>query len=265
MPIRLIAIDMDGTLLTDDLQIPSSAKAAIAAARARGVRVVPATGRMFVSALPYARQIGAEGPIIAYNGAKVVDLDGRVRKHHPVPPEEALALVDLAEKHDLCLHLYFEDQTYVRRFDEGAQYYASLAGVEPVVMPDLRPVARRGTTKALIVDDPAAVERWCGELSRRFAGRLLVTRSLPRFVEFMAAGVCKGVALAELAAELGLAPEEVMAIGDSYNDIDMLTYAGVGVALGNAQPAVKEMADWVSSANTDHGVARAIEKFVLAS
>lgn len=256
-------MDCDDTLLTDELIVPETAIEAIAAARREGVRVVVATGRMFVSVLPHAQVAGVDGPVIAYNGGLIKGLDGTIIHHHPVPMAEVYELIELAEQHDLCINLYVNDELYVRTMDERAEYYLSIAQVPAHVVPDLRSILREAPTKVLIVDTPEEAKAWQDQLQCRFGDRLAVTRSKPRFVEITAPGVNKGTALAQLAELLGIRREQVMAIGDSHNDLDMLAYAGISVAVGNAAPEVKAKVDYVAARHAEGGVAEAIARFVL--
>lgn len=260
---RLVAIDVDDTLLTEELVVPKAAVEAIAAARKGGVRVVLATGRMYASVRPHALAAGVDGPIIAYNGGLVRALDGETLQHRPVPLPEALELVALAEEHDLCLNVYVDDRLYVRRMDEHASYYVSIAQVPAHVTPDLRAALTAAPTKVLLVADPPVAEAWRLRLAEAYAGRLSVARSKPRFVEITALGVNKGVALAELAAALAIERAEVMAIGDSLNDLAMLEWAGLSVAVGNAVHEVKAKVDYVTAGNAAEGVTEAFHRFVL--
>lgn len=264
-PVRLLALDLDDTLLTEELTIPNSVISAIGAAREKGVQVVVATGRMFRSALPLARVAGVDGPLITYNGALVRALDGQTLSHHPVPKVEARELATLAAQHGLCLNFYIDDDLYVSCMDERAEYYHTISGVPPQVEPDLCRILTDAPTKALIVDDPPQVEAWRARLSRHFGKRLSITISKPRFVEIMAPGVSKGVALAKLAASLQVEPANVMAVGDSFNDLPMLAFAGISVAVGNADPAIQKQVDYVVASSQQGGVAEAISRFVLKS
>lgn len=264
-PVRLLALDLDDTLLTEELSIPRSVVSAIAAARDKGVQVVVATGRMFRSALPYARTAEVDGPLITYNGALVRALDGRTLSHHPVPMAEAQELALLAAEHGLCLNFYIDDELYVSCMDERAEYYHTISGVPAHVEPDLCRILTDAPTKALIVDDPPLADAWRARLACHFGERLSVTTSKPRFVEIMAPGVSKGVALAELAASLRIEPGNVMAVGDSFNDLSMLAFAGISVAMGNADPAIQEQVDYVVASSQQGGVAEAISRFILTS
>jgi len=259
----LLAIDCDDTLLTEEMVIPESAIIAIAAARKSGVRVVIATGRMYCSVAPYVRTAGLDGPVIAYNGGLVRDLEGRTWFHQPVPVAEAHELIGLAEEYDLALNLYVDDRLYVRKWDDHAEYYVSIAQVAAHVAPDLRKILAQAPTKMLIVDTPAAVELWRARLRDRYGARLAISRSKPRFIEIMAPGISKAVALAHVATSLGIKRGQVMAIGDSLNDLEMLRWAGISVAVGNADPEVKARVDYVTARHDADGIAQAIQRFIL--
>ena len=261
--IRLLAIDLDDTLLTDDLTIPASALSAIAAAREKGVQVVVATGRMFQSALPHARAANVDGPLITYNGALVQSLDGTTLSHQPIAIPEARELAGLAVEHGLCLNFYIDDELYASCMDERTEYYLRISDVPVHVEPDLSQILTIGPTKALIVDDPPRVRELQAHLATRFGERLSLTTSKPRFLEIMSPGVSKGVALAKLAASLGIEAAGVMAIGDSFNDLPMFAFAGISVAVGNADPAVRAQADYVVAGSQEGGVAEAISRFIL--
>lgn len=259
----LVAMDCDDTLLTDELIVPDSAIEAIAAARAQGVRVVLATGRMYSSVLPHAKSAGVDDPVIAYNGALVRNINGTTVTHTPVPLPRVYELIQLAEEHNLALNLYVNDTLYTRTWDERSEYYVSIAEVEAHVVPDLRSICTEGSTKVLIVDKPEVAATWLQRLQQHYGSRLAISRSKPRFVEIMAPGISKATALSALANSLGIPQAAVMAIGDSLNDLEMLQYAGIGVAVGNAAPEVKSQVDYVTARNEEGGIAEAIHKFVL--
>ena len=264
-PIRLVAIDLDDTLLTDDLTIPPGAKEAIRRATSRGVTVVLATGRMFPAARPFARELNLDSPLITYNGALIRTAGGDTWWHKPVPRDSALAVLDYAEADGWDVQCYCDDRLYVARIDDDVRYYLDIANVPAQACADMRALLKeRETTKLLGIGDPEETARRAEALSKAFAGRLTVTISKPRFVEMLDAGVSKAAALAEVARRLGVPREQVLAIGDSFNDLDMIRWAGVGVAMGNAAPEIQALADYTVASNEDEGVAEALARFVLA-
>jgi Cof subfamily protein (haloacid dehalogenase superfamily) len=264
MSIRLIAIDIDDTLITDQLVIPNACKQAIAAARAQGVKVVLATGRMLESTTPFAEELGLTEPLICYNGALIQSpKSGSPLIHHPIPLELAREIVSLGQSENLHVNVYLNGRMYVAEINEYTEFYSSFTKTEAYPVGDLLAYMDQPPTKLLYVCKAELAEKWRETLQKRYQGRLEVFRSKPQYVEFTNLGVSKGAALQELAELYGLAPAEVMAIGDSFNDIPMLEYVGIGVAVANAPAAVRSRADYVTASNEECGVAEAINRFVL--
>jgi Cof subfamily protein (haloacid dehalogenase superfamily) len=266
MPIKLIAIDIDDTLITDELIIPQGCKEAINKARRRGVKVVLATGRMPASTIPFAEELGLSEPVICYNGALIQAAnDGPPLIHHPVPLELAREIVALGKAEGLHVNIYLDGLMYVAELNEYTEFYSSFTKTKAHPVGDLLAFMDRPPTKILYVCEGSIAEKWQRILAERYQGQLEVFRSKPQYLEFTNIGVSKGAALKELAGLYGLVPDEVMAIGDSFNDISMLEYAGIGVAVANAPAAVRSKADYVTRSNEECGVAEAIQRFVLNS
>ncbi len=264
MAIRLVAVDIDDTLITDELIIPQRVKEAIAAARARGVKIVLATGRMLSSTIPFARDLGLNEPMICYNGALIQGIDDdQPLIHHPIPLDLAREIVAIGQQEGLHVNAYIDGKMYVKELNQYTEFYSSFTKAVAHPVGDLLAFMDRPPTKLLYVSEPEVAEKWRLTLKNRYEGKLEVFRSKPQYVEFTALGVSKGAALGELAELYGLQQSEVMAIGDSFNDIPMLEYAGIGVAVANAPEIVRSKADYVTLSNEEGGVAEAINRFVL--
>lgn len=269
--IRLIAIDIDDTLVDDQRAIVPANASAIQDAMAAGVYVTLATGRMFASMEPYARELGLHPTtqLVAYNGALVRNLQGEQFLHHPVPKPIVIELAELARKNEATLNIYLDDRLYVDKINDAVAHYTEIAGIEANPVGDLVAFAQErlpddgGSTKALMIFDPVEAEIWESRLQGTHGDQLEIMRSKPDFLELTAAGASKGEALRQLAASLGIKREEIMAIGDSYNDISMLEYAGLGVAVENAPELVRTVADTSVASNTAAGVAEAVQRFAL--
>jgi Cof subfamily protein (haloacid dehalogenase superfamily) len=265
---QLVALDLDGTVMDRDLVIPPAVRAAIGAAQARGIHVTLATGRMFGAALPFASALGIRTPLICYQGALIRDpLNGAVLEHTGMPGEEAAEAATALLAADIFVIAYVEERLCIAERRAELDYYLQFhpEGAEIVVAPDLPAMLRDAPpTKLLFVAEPAVVERELARLSLRFAHRLVVTRSHEHFGELTAPGISKGVALAHLAAHLGIPRERVVAIGDQENDLPMIEWAGLGLAMGNAIPAVKKAAAAILPSVQDAGVADGLRRFVLA-
>ncbi|WP_274649227.1 Cof-type HAD-IIB family hydrolase [Paenibacillus humicola] len=261
---KMIAIDIDDTLLTDDLVVTPGTKAALAEAVASGVFVTLATGRMFPSAKKIAMQTELNVPIITYQGSLVKTLmDEQVLYERKVPQDVAEELLAFCRERGLHLQLYIDDVLYVAEDNEKSRDYAGLSKIPFVVEPDLGKLIGRPSTKMLIIDEPAVLDELKTELGGLFGDRVHITKSKPHYLEFMHKEGTKGHAIAFMAQHIGCSLDEVIAIGDSWNDHEMIEVAGLGVAMGNALPRLKEIADYVTVSNNEEGVRRVIEKFVL--
>jgi len=265
VPIRLLAIDLDGTLVNDRLEMDPRDVAAIKAATATGVTVVLATGRMFKSSLRYAQPLGLTGPIINYQGAVVREIasgDIWYRCELTVPMQQRV--LAFAEPRDWHVNAYVDERVYTARARPEADLYARVAMVPYEVVGPLSKWVRHDSTKMVLVDlDPADVPKRIAELTAWMGDVGRVTRSLDWFVEVVNPEVSKSRALAMVADRLGVAQAEVAAIGDNLNDQDMVSWAGLGVAMGNAPEALKAVAKHVTGRIGEAGVAQVIERFVI--
>ncbi|HEX2910640.1 MAG TPA: Cof-type HAD-IIB family hydrolase [Chloroflexia bacterium] len=267
LPYKLLALDLDGTLITDDLVIVPEAKAAIAAAIERGVVVTLATGRMFRSAVQFARELELSAPLICYQGAMVRhSITGETIFHLPIQYELARRFIELSHAHHYHVHTYVDDHLCVATLNKEAMYYAELARVEPEVVGDLlqfidRP--ERAPTKLVIVTEEQETLTALNTMQAAFKDELYVTRSHPLFTEAVDPKCSKGAALEALAKSLDIPREQVIAVGDNLNDLPMLEWAGLGVAVANSTPGVKEKARFVTERPIAQGVVEVIQRFIL--
>ena len=269
--IKLLVLDIDGTIagLSNDIREP--VKQAIVAAESRGVKVAVATGRMYRSALRFHSDIGSTLPLICYQGAWIQDMATQKRlRHLPLSKQTALQILDHFEAPDLrsllSIHFYIDDKLYVPEITAATRIYAERSGIEPIVIEDLRRDIPGEPTKVLaLCQNPEVLDDLHISIRERYTpAELYLTRSVSTFFEATHPSANKGDAVRYLAEELlGLQAANVMAIGDNFNDLEMISYAGVGVAMGNAPDGVKAVANWVAPDVEDDGVAAAIEQFVL--
>lgn len=259
---RLVALDLDGTLLNAAKQLTPRTIAAVRALVDAGVIVVVASGRMYRASIkPQVLELGLTAPVIAYNGARIVDpRDDSVLFERPVDPAVAEPLLACAAERDLHLQLYFDDTLYCRRANRWSELYADRSQAEPVYREDLYDWARgRASTKLLLIDEPAAAEAFRDEWVARLGERLMISISEPEYVELTDPGATKGWALRTVCAWHGIDPAFSAAFGDSGNDLPLLEAAGYRVAPANARPAVLAVADEVCPHHDQDGVAQAIE------
>ncbi|MGB9803670.1 Cof-type HAD-IIB family hydrolase [Desulfofundulus sp.] len=266
---RLLAVDLDDTLLGKDLQISEKNRRALALARRAGVVVTLATGRMYRATLPYARALEIDAPLITYQGALVKHaVTQEVVAHRPVPLAFALDIISRVRTRGYHINIYLDDHLYVERHTEESKLYQSISGVEATAVGPLVPFlkeAGQDPTKVLVIAREEELDELALQLRPLYGDDLHITKSKPYFLEFSHPRATKGDALAAVAAAYGFKREEVIAVGDSYNDLEMIEWAGLGVAVANARPQVKARADYVTASNEDGGVARVVEKFILGS
>jgi Cof subfamily protein (haloacid dehalogenase superfamily) len=263
MRIDLIALDLDGTLLDPAEHVSERNQRAIARALTRGVRVVLVTGRGVDLPIRVSSELGLNLPVICCHGALTKDFGAnRTLVHLPVPLQYAKPMVEYAEQHELTIAIYAEESFWRL---EGSK----------VFMDDMRgPSWREAATFAEVLEEPPTFIRFMGEKSvramqREFGDWPLNFRyeTWEQFVECAVLNreASKRNALARLCADFQIPSEAVLAVGDSRNDVPMLRWAGVGVAMGNAPAEVKEAVRYVTAGNAEDGVAMAIERFVLGS
>ena len=262
--IRLVALDLDGTLIGEDLVVSPRVRETVATAQASGIAVTIVTGRMFAAARPFARVLGIAGPIVCYQGAAIFEVaSGATLRQIPVRPDVARDTLGWAAAHGVHAQCYADDTLYVDEINRFSKRYTDLARVEPVLVPSLRAAfAERPTVKVVLVDDPERAGQHLVALQALLGERAYITRSHVDFVEVIDPSVNKGEALAFIARRFGVPLDETLAIGDAWNDVPLLDAAAVGVAMGSGPPELLEHADHVVADVAHDGVAEALERYV---
>ena len=269
-PIRLLALDLDGTLVGPDLILWPRTRAAIRGALRRGVHVVLATGRMSTSAVPFAAELGLHDPIIAYQGALVREMPGpghrlgRLVYHRPLPAAVARETVSWTRARGFAPHLNHLERFIIPSGDPRTDDYSAFLGARAEIVPDLERWIRHPVSKVLAVGEVGAPLANLEAARDHFAGRAEVTVSHPEFLEFLATGVSKGMAVRWLARRLGIPLDQALAMGDQFNDLEMIALTGHGVAMPSAPAAVRAVSRYVAPPVDDEGAAQVIEALVLA-
>ncbi len=269
--IRLAALDLDGTLMGADQSVAPRVRQAIAEAQHRDVVVTLATGRMFAATRNFAEDLGITAPLICYQGGWVQAVADDEPQHR-IPLSQKMTQNTLSLARDRGWHtvLYADGHVYLREKVYDPSFYERLLGADITVgMPWTEVLAEHVPDKVLFVADPEAIPEMARILKRHFAGEgshaaeAEIVQSHAKFVEVVPLGANKGAALAWLASHLEIPQAEVMAVGDQENDLAMVAWAGVGVAMGNATSQVQAAADWIAPPLSEDGVAMAIKRFVL--
>ena len=265
--IRLIVADLDGTLLNSAHVVTPATERAVRLAQGNGVQFTVATGKTFPSTVGLIRQFGIDIPVICSNGTQVFAPDGTLVYEDPIPQDYAIEAVDLAQQRGFTPIIYTMTGLLSSVHDDNVRELVEHHEPAPDIVPDLIQALSNGYKAfklVLMSQDLPRVEDFQRELTEIFEGRAQVVRSgLLSLVEIMPFGVTKGTALVHILDHLGLGAEDTMCLGDNCNDVDMIRRAGIGVAMGNAPPDVREHADFVTRTNDEDGVAHAIARFVL--
>ncbi len=269
MSYRLLAIDLDRTLLDDKSRISDRNKQAIRDAVKEGVMITVSTGRMFSTAISFVKELelNTDWPMIYYQGAMVKTTgQGRILYHLPLENDLAVIIAAAAEEYGEEICAYFDERIYINRENRYSFYYNDSYDVSVEVVGRLDHFLEQkgwNPTKLTIFNWESEFERIRTALDSRYSGRFTMLKPYPHFLEFTHRGATKGQTLRKLAERLNISREEIISFGDSSNDLDMIQYAGLGVAVANAVPEVLAAADLITAANTEDGVARVIEEYIL--
>lgn len=268
--IRLLVLDLDGTIVDESNCIKDSVAQAVDLVKRRGIAVAIATGRRYQSSLPAYDFIGSTLPLICYEGGLIRDRNtGITHRHWPLGPQVVSQILDHTERLSLTgrlsVHFHIEDDLYVSNLNDASSKFFEGSTVVPIIVSDLRPLLNRAATKVMVLsDDVEIITRLSIHLKNSDSRTRISEYKSITLLEAFHPTVNKRLAVRCLAEEImALRPENVMAIGDDFTDIEMLEYAGIGVAMGNAPAAVKACADWVTTTIEKDGVAKAVERWIL--
>lgn len=261
MSYKLIALDIDDTLLTPEKSISDRVKKAIREASRAGVRVVLSTGRAYMGVLPILQELELQTVAIVTGGAGVVGADGRVFHECVLDAKRIQRVLNFAHENNVHVQVYFENKFGYEKACVYADEYAEYYGMQGVLLPGLRenPIA---SPKALIISEPERIRELRIDAQGKFED-IKLTHSRSIFLEFLNKKTDKGVALKWVAEYYNIPIEKTIAVGDSEIDLNMIKCAGLGVAMQNSIPEVLQAADYITKSNEQDGVAHVIEKFIL--
>jgi len=256
MQYKMVVLDLDDTLLNKEHRISHQTIDTLELLKSRGVEIVVATGRMYCSALPYIKQLGLIGSMITYNGAYIKDVEkNEVIFHQPIELNIAKEILLEAEAADLYTNIYIDDKLYVKELGPESDLYEKISRVDAIPVGKLSEFISEVPTKLLIVEEDLDKNQHYRNLFKeKYRDSVEVTESKAFFIEFMAKDVSKGKAIKIVADNLNVNLKEIIAIGDSWNDIEMIKTAGLGIAMGNAPDGVKKHADMIADTHDNEGV-----------
>lgn len=250
--IELIAIDIDGTLIDDNLMVSENTIDKIRELKDRGIEVSLVSGRAHAAAKKIMDQIGIALPIISHNGGKVTLEDGRVIKNEKFPIEHIKEVIQYAKEKDLYMKAYIDDLFYITSDNEKTKHFSKNFGLDYKVIEDLSEDIIDDINLLLLYFDKEITSK---ELDKFKDLNVEITTSIPHTIEFIPKGISKAEGLKELKQHLNIKKENILAIGNSLNDLSMLEFAGRGIAMKNSDPLLLENFDNIADfTNNEEGV-----------
>ena len=269
MKYKMIVLDLDGTLTNNKKEITPRTKQALMQAQAAGVHVVLASGRPTYGIVPLAEELKLKdngGYILAFNGGKIIDCtNNEVLFEQKLDEQLVPILFQEAKKAGMEILTYQgEGIAATNKDDEYVQHEAFINKMPVMQYDDFLNQLVYPINKCLIVGDPTPLHELEIRLAKELEGKMDVYRSADFFLECVPLGIDKARALDRLISSLRISREEVIACGDGYNDLSMIRFAGLGVAMANAAKDIQSEADFVTLSNEEDGVAHVIERFILS-
>lgn len=264
MKYKLVAVDIDGTLVNNKREVTPKTKETIHKAIDKGVIFTISSGRPIQGVQLITKQLEADIPVITYNGAMVITGESRqIIYSCTMRREDAIQVERLGRERNTTIAIWADNQLFVNRADERAAKYSELSGTKPQLYEDIEELIDKGINKILWYDEVERINVFQKELRNKLNPTINYHTSQPFFLEFVDVNASKAIALEKLGEFYGIKRDEMIAIGDGFNDLSMIEYAGLGVAMENAPSEIKQAADFVTLSNENDGVAYVIEKFIL--
>ncbi len=267
---KVLVLDIDGTLTNSEKQITAGTKQGIKNILERGHKVILASGRPTPGMRRYEEELELEkygGYLISFNGAKIIECrSGEIVYQRTLPLSIIPGLYSFAKRNGCGLLTYFGDRI-ISAFepDEYALLESRINGMEIQVVDNFKEYVDFEINKCLLTAPAEKAAVWEKELREKYKGQASVYRSEPFFIEIMPLKVDKAYSLDRMLESVGLHRRNAICCGDGFNDISMIEYAGLGVAMGNAQPEVKEVADYITGTNDEDGLVEVINEFIVGS
>lgn len=267
MAYKMIVLDLDDTLLNSDQMISNRSKEALMKAQQEGKKVVLASGRPTFGMNSFAEELNLanyESYILSFNGGKIINCRSKEDFFSSTLSIEAVQrLYEISVQEDVYIHTYVGDTIITAEENPYTTIESNLTGLPITLVDSFVEGVTEPVVKVLMVGEPEHLKKVEKKLQEKLGEEFSVMRSKPYFLEFTDKGITKGTSIEKLINECGIKREEVIAVGDSYNDQEMIEFAGLGVAMGNAPDDIKKISDYITDTNENDGVAKVVEKFLL--
>lgn len=267
MAYKFMAVDIDGTLLDSKGNLTEETEKAIRLGIENGLVFTLSTGRPIQGVQKIIDRLNLDHPVITYNGAMVITgKSGEILYKCVMKAEDAKKVMKLGEEYQTSIMVWSNNRLFVNKLNERAYKYSSISGVQPILIENaehLEGIIEQGILKILWYDEVELIEKYEKEVSKHLSSDINVHTSQAFFLEFVDKNASKARAMEEIGKHFGISRDEMIAVGDGFNDLSMIEYAGLGVAMGNAKDEIKARADYVTLTNDENGLAHVIYKFVL--
>lgn len=264
MKYKLLAVDIDGTLINNKREVTPKTKEYIKKAIDHGIVFTISSGRPIQGVKLITDQLDIDIPVITYNGAMVITADGKNIIYSCNMKEEDVIKIDRFGKElDTTIAIWSGNKLYTNHIDEKAIKYSQVSGTKPQLYNDVRELIGQGINKMLWYDEIERINAFEKEMQNKLGASVNFHTSQPIYLEFVDINTSKAIALEKMGEYYGIKREEMIAVGDGFNDLSMIEYAGLGVAMENAPDEVKRASGFVTLSNEDDGVAYVIEKFIF--
>ena len=264
MAYKLMAVDIDGTLFNSDGILTEITKKAILESVEKGLIFTISTGRPLQGVEALNRMLNLDLPFITYNGAMVImGKSKKVLYEQRLPGEYAKEIIELAKNYRTTFMVWADNRLLVTEINDRVNLYKKISTVEPTLVEDIDEWIKNGVTKILWYDEIENIDRFQSEVGKYLDSRVNYHTSRPNFLEFVDINASKAIAMEKIGEHFGIKQSEMIAVGDGYNDLSMIEYAGLGVVMANARDAIKAKADYITLSNDEDGVAHVIYKFVI--
>lgn len=264
---KLIAIDMDGTLLQPDHTISQATKTAILQAQSKGIKIVLASGRPLEGLTRYLEELNMlseQDYVLGFNGSIVQNTKTKaIIRKNILKGKDLKQLYDISQTLGVNIHAFSTEGCITPKMNKYSELEGSINGIPIITMDYSQIDEQEDIIKIMMIDEPEILDEAIKKLPQDLYNQYKIVKSAPFFLEFLNTNADKAEGVKALAEHLGIYQNEIICIGDAENDLDMIKFAGLGVAMGNAFDEVKQVADYITKTNREDGVAYAIRKFVL--
>ena len=263
MKYKMLVIDMDDTLLTDDHKVSDENKEMLLKAQEKGVHVILASGRPTPAMTAYAKELQMDSYMISYNGAVITDLkEDKVLFEQTLTQEQIHELYDYSLKSKTHIITYLDGEVVSETSSEYIDIELNITGLEHNKVSDFKAAVNSSAVKCILLEEPSYLKEVEKDLKKAMP-HLSVSMSKPFFLEVAQNGIDKAASIKILAEKLNILQSEIIAVGNAGNDLTMIEYAGLGVWVDNVTPELRDKGDVIVASNNNHGVAEVVRRFIL--